>query len=339
MKNRTTILYFSLISCMFVLIFVDLKTGSVSISFSELFAFLNSDLSFEKTNIITQFRFPKMCTALLAGASLSVCGVLMQTLFQNPLAGPYVLGINSGANFMVAVFMLGGTTILGSSEVFISSIGIQGAAVTGACAMLLFMLMISEKMNQQSALLLIGIMLAQLISALQSLLEFFANADQLKRFFIWNLGSISNTTNQDVLVLFILVLLGCIAAVLVSHQLDVLSLGVNYSTSLGINVKQLRIVIILITGLLAGIVTAYCGPIAFVGIAVPHISRLLFKTSRHKIILTSSILIGSILLLVCDIIAQLPGNGIILPLNVITSIFGVPIIIYLLFKSSKNYFA
>jgi iron complex transport system permease protein len=263
----------------------------------------------------------------------------MQTLFQNPLAGPYVLGINSGANFMVAVFMLGGTTILGSSEVFISSIGIQGAAVTGACAMLLFMLMISEKMNQQSALLLIGIMLAQLISALQSLLEFFANADQLKRFFIWNLGSISNTTNQDVLVLFILVLLGCIAAVLVSHQLDVLSLGVNYSTSLGINVKQLRIVIILITGLLAGIVTAYCGPIAFVGIAVPHISRLLFKTSRHKIILTSSILIGSILLLVCDIIAQLPGNGIILPLNVITSIFGVPIIIYLLFKSSKNYFA
>jgi len=339
MKNRTTILYFSLISCMFVLIFVDLKTGSVSISFSELFAFLNSDLSFEKTNIISQFRFPKMCTALLAGASLSVCGVLMQTLFQNPLAGPYVLGINSGANFMVAVFMLGGTTILGSSEVFISSIGIQGAAVTGACAMLLFMLMISEKMNQQSALLLIGIMLAQLISALQSLLEFFANADQLKRFFIWNLGSISNTTNQDVLVLFILVLLGCIAAVLVSHQLDVLSLGVNYSTSLGINVKQLRIVIILITGLLAGIVTAYCGPIAFVGIAVPHISRLLFKTSRHKIILTSSILIGSILLLVCDIIAQLPGNGIILPFNVITSIFGVPIIIYLLFKSSKNYFA
>ena len=124
MKNRTTILYFSLISCMFVLIFVDLKTGSVSISFSELFAFLNSDLSFEKTNIISQFRFPKMCTALLAGASLSVCGVLMQTLFQNPLAGPYVLGINSGANFMVAVFMLGGTTILGSSEVFISSIGI-----------------------------------------------------------------------------------------------------------------------------------------------------------------------------------------------------------------------
>ena len=339
MKNRTTILYFSLISCMFVLIFVDLKTGSVSISFSELFAFLNSDLSFEKTNIITQFRFPKMCTALLAGASLSVCGVLMQTLFQNPLAGPYVLGINSGANFMVAIFMLGGTSILGLSEGFISSIGIQGAAVTGACAMLLFMLMISEKMNQQSALLLIGIMLAQLISALQSLLEFFANADQLKRFFIWNLGSISNTTNQDVLVLFILVLLGCIAAVLVSHQLDVLSLGVNYSTSLGINVKQLRIVIILITGLLAGIVTAYCGPIAFVGIAVPHISRLLFKTSRHKIILTSSILIGSILLLVCDIIAQLPGNGIILPLNVITSIFGVPIIIYLLFKSSKNYFA
>ncbi len=339
MKNRTTILYFSLISCMFVLIFVDLKTGSVSISFSELFAFLNSDLSFEKTNIISQFRFPKMCTALLAGASLSVCGVLMQTLFQNPLAGPYVLGINSGANFMVAIFMLGGTSILGLSNGFISSIGIQGAAVTGACAMLLLMLMISEKMNQQSALLLIGIMLAQLISALQSLLEFFANADQLKRFFIWNLGSISNTTNQDVLVLFILVLLGCIAAVLVSHQLDVLSLGVNYSTSLGINVKQLRIVIILITGLLAGIVTAYCGPIAFVGIAVPHISRLLFKTSRHKIILTSSILIGAILLLVCDIIAQLPGNGIILPLNVITSIFGVPIIIYLLFKSSKNYFA
>jgi iron complex transport system permease protein len=126
---------------------------------------------------------------------------------------------------------------------------------------------------------------------------------------------------------------------MISHMLDVLSLGVNYSTSLGINVKQLRIIIILITGLLAGITTAYCGPIAFVGIAVPHISRLLFQTSRHNIILSSSILIGAILLIVCDIISQLPGNGIILPLNVVTSVFGVPIIIYLLFKSSKNYFA
>ena len=339
MKNRTALLYLSLISCLLILIFLDLKIGSVSISFSDLVAFLNGDLSADKLTIITQFRFPKMCTALLAGASLSVCGVLMQTLFQNPLAGPYVLGINSGANFMVAIFMLGGTSLLGLSEGFLNTIGIQGAAVTGASAMLLIMLMISEKMNQQSALLLIGIMLAQLISALQSLLEFFANSDQLKRFFIWNLGSISNTTNLDVMILVFLVLLGCIAAVLISHQLDVLSLGASYSSSLGINVKQLRIVIILITGLLAGIVTAYCGPIAFIGIAVPHISRLLFKTSRHKIVLTSSMLIGALLLLVCDMISQLPGNGIILPLNVITSVFGVPIIIYLLFKSSKNYFA
>jgi iron complex transport system permease protein len=338
MKNRITLLYLSLISCLFVLIFIDLKTGSVSISFSDIFAFLNADLSSEKKNIISQFRFPKMCTALLAGASLSICGVLMQTLFQNPLAGPYVLGINSGANFMVAIFILGGTSLLGISEGFINSIGIQGASIIGACAMLLLMMIISEKMNQQHALLLIGIMLAQLISALQSLLEFFSNAEQLKRFFIWNLGSISNTTNQDVLILFIFVLLGCIAAIMISHRLDVLSLGVNYSTSLGINVKQLRIIIILITGLLAGITTAYCGPIAFVGIAVPHISRLLFKTSRHNIILSSSILIGAILLIVCDIISQLPGNGIILPLNVVTSVFGVPIIIYLLFKSSKNYF-
>jgi iron complex transport system permease protein len=304
-----------------------------------LIAYFKGELESDKSMILYQIRIPKLLTAILAGMSLSVCGVIMQTLFQNPLAGPYVLGINSGANLSVALIMLSTGSFIDFNNAFLSFISIQGAAVFGAFIMLLLMLAISKKFNQQAGLLLVGVMIAQMISAFQSLLEFFANADQLKSFLIWNLASLGNTNLNDIPILLTASFIGCGLALLLSRKMDILLLGSNYSTAMGINVKQLRVLIILITGILAGITTAYCGPIAFIGIAIPHISRLLFKTSLHKIIIPASMLIGAILLLLCDIICQLPDKGIILPLNVVTSIIGTPVIIYLLFKSSKNQFA
>lgn len=339
MKLKTTYTFLILGLLFVIAILVDLTIGSVSIDINELLNFFNGNLSNEKSVILNQIRIPKMLTAIFAGMSLSVCGILMQTLFLNPLAGPYVLGINSGANLAVSLVMLSTGSIININNELISSITLQGAAIVGSSLMLLLMLSISKKFSQQAGLLLIGFMLSQFISAIQSLLEFFASPEQLKSFFSWNMASIGNTTLKDMPIFLIITLSGCFAAILLANKMDLLLLGENYSSTLGLNAQQLRLFIILITGLLAGITTAYCGPIAFIGIAIPHVSRLVFKTSLHLIIIPASMLIGAILLLFCDVICQLPNNGIILPLNVVTSFIGTPIIIYLILKSSKQQLA
>ena len=339
MNTRTKYLYLILGFLFLIAVILNLISGSINIGIGDLISYLNGNLSDEKTIVLNQIRIPKMLTAMLAGMSLSVCGVIMQTLFLNPLAGPYVLGINSGANLAVALVMLSTGSVININNEFISLLSIQGAAIIGACSMLLLMLSISKKFSQQAGLLLVGVMIAQLVSAIQSLLEYFANPEQLKSFFIWNMASISNTTINDMPILFVISIIGCSAAYLLSTKMDLLLMGDNYSSTMGLNVKQVRLIIIIITGILAGITTAYCGPIAFIGIAIPHISRLLFKTSLHKTIIPSSMLIGAILLLFCDILCQLPDRGIILPLNVVTSFIGTPVIIYLIVKSSKQQIA
>lgn len=285
--------------------------------------------------IVQQIRLPKAITAVLAGMALSVCGILMQTLFRNPLAGPYVLGVNSGANLGVALVMLSSGFFGFEMSNFFADLGVVSAAVIGALAVLFLVMAVAKKVKNNTGLLLAGIMLGQMIAAFQSLLEYFSSAESLKGFIMWNMASIGSTTLSDLSLFAPLTIIICFLTLFLMKKLDVILLGENYASSLGINVKQTRFIIILITGVLSGIVTAFCGPIAFIGIAVPHLSRLFFKTSLHRYVVPASMLLGPSIMLLCDIICQLPVNGVLLPLNVITSLIGAPVILCLLLKN-KN---
>lgn len=285
--------------------------------------------------IVQQIRLPKAITAVLAGMALSVCGILLQTLFRNPLAGPYVLGVNSGANLGVALVMLSSGFFGFEMSNFFADLGVVSAAVIGSLAVLFLVMAVAKKVKNNTGLLLAGIMLGQMIASFQSLLEYFSSAESLKGFIMWNMASIGSTTLSDLSLFAPLTIIICFLTLFLIKKLDVILLGENYASSLGINVKQTRFIIILITGVLSGIVTAFCGPIAFIGIAVPHLSRLFFKTSLHRYVVPASMLLGPSIMLLCDIICQLPVNGVLLPLNVITSLIGAPVILYLLLKN-KN---
>lgn len=319
-----------------VLLFVlDILFGSISMSVSEALNALMGKGTVVSVQIVQQIRLPKAITAVLAGMALSVCGILMQTLFRNPLAGPYVLGVYSGANLGVALVMLSSGFFGFEMSNFFADLGVVSAAVIGALAVLFLVMAVAKKVKNNTGLLLAGIMLGQMIAAFQSLLEYFSSAESLKGFIMWNMASIGSTTLSDLSLFAPLTIIICFLTLFLIKILDVILLGENYASSLGINVKQTRFIIILITGVLSGIVTAFCGPIAFIGIAVPHLSRLFFKTSLHRYVVPASMLLGPSIMLLCDIICQLPVNGVLLPLNVITSLIGAPVILYLLLKN-KN---
>jgi len=285
--------------------------------------------------IVQQIRLPKAITAVLAGMALSVCGVLMQTLFRNPLAGPYVLGVTSGANLGVALVLLSSGFFGFEMGNFFANIGVVSAAIIGSLSVLFLVMAVAKKIKNNTGLLLAGIMLGQMISAFQSLLEYFSSAESLKGFIMWTMASLGKSSLSDLVLFAPLIIILSILSLFLIKKLDVILLGENYASSLGINVKRTRFVIVIITGVLSGVVTALCGPIAFIGIAVPHLSRLFLKTSLHRYVVPASMLIGPSIMLLCDIISQLPSNGVLLPLNVITSIIGAPVILYLLLKN-KN---
>lgn len=314
---------------------LDILFGSISMSVSEALNALMGKGTEASVQIVQQIRLPKAITAVLAGMALSVCGILMQTLFRNPLAGPYVLGVNSGANLGVALVMLSSGFFGFEMSNFFADLGVVSAAVIGALAVLFLVMAVAKKVKNNTGLLLAGIMLGQMIAAFQSLLEYFSSAESLKGFIMWNMASIGSTTLSDLSLFAPLTIIICFLTLFLIKKLDVILLGENYASSLGINVKQTRFIIILITGVLSGIVTAFCGPIAFIGIAVPHLSRLFFKTSLHRYVVPASMLLGPSIMLLCYIICQLPVNGVLLPLNVITSLIGAPVILYLLLKN-KN---
>lgn len=335
MKNTKPYLLVALGILLVLLFVLDILFGSISMSISEALNALMGKGTEASVQIVQQIRLPKAITAVLAGMALSVCGILMQTLFLNPLAGPYVLGVNSGANLGVALVMLSSGFFGFEMSNFFADLGVVSAAVIGALAVLFLVMAVAKKVKNNTGLLLAGIMLGQMIAAFQSLLEYFSSAESLKGFIMWNMASIGSTTLSDLSLFAPLTIIICFLTLFLIKKLDVILLGENYASSLGINVKQTRFIIILITGILSGIVTAFCGPIAFIGIAVPHLSRLFFKTSLHRYVVPASMLLGPSIMLLCDIICQLPINGVLLPLNVITSLIGAPVILYLLLKN-KN---
>ncbi len=290
-------------------------------------------------HIIVDYRLPKAITAIIVGSGLGVSGLLMQTLFRNPLAGPFVLGISSGATLGVATLILG-STFAGAavSGLLVTKWGLVIAASLGSVIVLFAVMLVSIKVRDTMAILIIGLMFGSITSAIVSILSYFAPADQLQQYIFWGFGSLGNLSWYDVLIFFCIAFSGMLLAITSIKPLNTLLLGENYARSLGLNIKMSRFLIIIATGLLAGSITAFAGPIAFIGLAVPHLTRQLFHTSDHKTLIPAVILIGSIIMLVCDSIAQLPTSDYTLPINAITSLIGAPVVIWLLVRKRKMLF-
>lgn len=290
------------------------------------------ELSPMEQNILYSIRFPKAVTAILAGASLSVAGLIMQTLFRNPLAGPYTLGVSSGASLGVALLtMLGG--VLSTFNFQLSAFGLPVAACLGATLVLLLVLAVSRRVTSNVSLLIVGMMFGSIAGALVSLLQNFANPDALKLFIVWTLGSLSSVGWEDMQLMLPVLAVGALFVLLSLKPLNGLLLGEDYARGLGIHVARTRLYIVLATGLLAGGVTAFCGPIAFIGVAVPHIARGIFRTSNHRLTIPASAVIGACLLLVCDVLCSLFIYP--LPISTVSALFGAPVIIWIILKNNR----
>ena len=340
-KNKERILLLALLLALIVFFFADVALGSIDIPLKNILSILfSNDIENEAwTNIILKIRFPKAVTAVLVGASLSVSGLQMQTLFKNPLAGPSVLGITSGASLGVAVIMLSSgvvTTIFSIRQLgFFSSWILIFSATLGAFLTLMFVLAIASKVKDNVILLLVGLMVSHITIALVSIWQYFSEPDQIKDYLLWTFGSLGGVTREHLVVLSIVVLIGLITALASSKALNVLLLGEDYARSLGLSVNKARLIIIVSTSLLAGSVTAFCGPIGFIGIAVPHLSRSIFNTSDHKLLIPVVCLFGPIIMLACDIITHFPGEQVILPINAITSLIGAPVVIWVILRRNN----
>jgi iron complex transport system permease protein len=340
MSNRLSGIILLLLALLVILAIMNISLGSVYIPFQKIFATLMGQ-SIENEgwqNIIIQFRLPKAITAILVGSGLGISGLLMQTLFRNPLAGPFVLGISSGASLGVAIAILAGMTF-GFS---LTQMGIGGSwiltisASLGAILVLLVVILVSLKVKDSMSLLIIGLMFGSATSAIVTVLQFFSKAESIQAYLVWTFGSLGGVTWQELQIFIPIVLFTLLAAFMLSKKLNALLLGDNYARSMGLNINNTRLLIIIATALLAGTITAFCGPIAFIGIAIPHITRLIFNTSNHKILFPMVVLCGAILMLICDIIAQIPGREYTLPINAVTSVFGAPLVIWLVIRR-KNF--
>ena len=329
MKSRSLILFIGLSLLAIGLFLADLAWGSIHISLSEILSvFFGKGAEGINSEILLNFRLPKAITAVLAGASLSVAGLMMQTLFRNPLADPYILGVSSGASLGVALVMMAAAFL---PVAFVSSgWALIAAAIIGASIVLVLVVGVSFKVNNAVSLLIVGIMFGTIASSFVSVLQNFSNPDAIKLFVMWTFGSLSAVTWNYMAVLLPVVLVGLGLAFYLQKKLDGLLLGENYARGLGISITKTRFLIVLATGLLAGGITAFTGPIAFVGVAIPHIARGVFRTSLHRILLPACVLLGASLLLVCDIISQMPTYT--LPINTISALFGAPIIIWIILK-------
>lgn len=329
MKSRSLILFIGLSLLAIGLFLADLAWGSIHISLSEILSvFFGKGAEGINSEILLNFRLPKAITAVLAGASLSVAGLMMQTLFRNPLADPYILGVSSGASLGVALVMMAAAFL---PVAFVSSgWALIAAAIIGASIVLVLVVGVSFKVNNAVSLLIVGIMFGTIASSFVSVLQNFSNPDAIKLFVMWTFGSLSAVTWNYMTVLLPVVLVGLGLAFYLQKKLDGLLLGENYARGLGISITKTRFLIVLATGLLAGGITAFTGPIAFVGVAIPHIARGVFRTSLHRILLPACVLLGASLLLVCDIISQMPTYT--LPINTISALFGAPIIIWIILK-------
>ncbi|MBT31636.1 MAG: iron ABC transporter [Thalassobius sp.] len=322
-------------SALVVLFFLlDIMYGTVSIPMKEVIHSLTGD-SVQKESwdfIIQEFRLPKALTAIIAGAGLALSGLLMQTLFRNPLAGPFVLGISNGASLGVAILVMAGSVLL-QPLLDMGEWGVVLAAVSGSALVLLLVLLVSMKVKDSISLLIVGMMVGSATGAIVSVLQYFSDAELIQAYLIWTFGSLAGVSWEQLQILGFTTLLGLLLTFFVQKQLNTFLLGEQYARGLGISIKRYRIIVIVATCLLAGSITAFCGPVAFVGLAVPHIARATLQTSNHQVLIPSVILIGAALMLGCDMIAQLPGRQDTLPINAVTAMLGSPVVIWVVIRS------
>ena len=335
-ERKVILIFLGLFLLVAVLLILDVFLGSVTIKPSEVVKAIFNTSHSDFQTIIMKFRMPKAITAVIVGVALSLSGLQMQTVFRNPMAGPYVLGISSGASLGVAFVILGFSSNITPET--ISGLGnwiLVAAAWVGAGAVMLLIMAISSRVKDIMTILILGIMLSGGISAIVTIMQYFSNESMLKSYVIWTMGSLGNLTTSQLNVLVISVSAGMILSLFSSKMLNALLIGENYASSIGLNVRFARTVIFICTSILAGSVTAFCGPIGFIGIAVPHIVRILFKTSDHKVLVPGTILMGGSIMLFSDIVSQLPGSESVLPVNAVTSLVGIPVVIWVILRNRK----
>ena len=326
--RKNTYIFIGLILLLLVLALVDTCSGSVWISPLSVF---NSQLSTLNSQLLLHLRLPKMLTAILTGAALSVAGLMMQTLFRNPLAGPYILGVSSGASLGVALVTMVTTLPVASSLIASSSDSlIATSAIVGSVLVMLLVMLIAKRIRSNVTLLIVGMMVGNIAGALVNMIQNFANPDSLKLFVVWTLGSLNGVGWEQLPVLTIGIILAAILVLMLIKPLNGLLLGEDYARGLGINVERTRWMMVAASCLLAGSVTAFCGPIAFIGVAVPHIARGILASSNHRLTVPATALIGANILLICDILCNLGTYS--LPISTMSALFGAPIILWIVLK-------
>ena len=336
LQGTHTIFMVILLAITLVLGFFDVLLGSVKIPFSSIVDMVlgRYDGPEEWKTIVMEFRLPRTVTALLAGSALSVSGLQMQTIFRNPLAGPYVLGISSGASLGVALLVLGFSTFVISNKIF-GNWAMVMAATFGSGLLLVLLLLVSVRIRNVMTILILGILFGSIATAIVAILQYFSSESLLKSFIMWTMGSLGNVTMTQLKVFALTVLVGLVMAFLSIKLLNGMLLGEDTVRTMGLNPLSIRIIVFSSTSLLAGGVTAFCGPIGFLGIVVPHLARMVFNTSDHRILLPGSFLIGSSFLLLSDLVSQLPGTDQILPINSVTALFGIPMIVWIIVRRKE----
>lgn len=332
MKRRAAWLFTSLSILALLLLLLDLAVGSVNIPLREVWTALTGAACDPTTaKIVVSIRLMKAVVAILTGAALAVSGLQMQTLFRNPLAGPYVLGISSGASLGVAIFILGAPLLGLAGSPVMSALGVAGAAWVGAAVILAVIAAVSRRIKDIMVILILGMMFSSGVGAVVQILQYLSHESALKTFVVWTMGSLGEVTSTQMGLLLPAVLIGLAIAIAVIKPLNLLLLGENYARTSGLNIRRSRSLIFLSTTLLAGTVTAFCGPIGFVGLAVPHVARMLFRNADHRILMPGALLSGIVMMLACDLVAKLLS----LPINTITALLGIPIVVWVVIRN-KN---
>lgn len=330
MKSRTTILFILFTAAVAVLFAADIAVGSVSIPIRDVWAALTGGECDPTTaRIIRDIRLMKAVVALVAGAALAVSGLQMQTLFRNPLAGPYVLGVSSGASLGVALFILGAPMLGLTGHAWLSSLGVAGAAWIGATATLALVAAISTRIKDIMVILILGMMISSGVSAIVQILQYLSAEEALKSFVVWTMGSLGDVTATQLALLLPAVAAGAALSVAAIKSLNMLLLGENYARSMGLDLRRSRSIILLSTTLLAGTVTAFCGPIGFIGLAMPHVARVIFRNADHRTLMPAAALTGAASLLLCDMVAKLLA----LPVNSITALLGIPVVVWVVVRN------
>lgn len=332
MQRRNTILFLLLSLLVVALLAIDMMVGSVGISAGEVWAAITGgECDPIKAKIIIDVRLMKAIVAILAGAALAVSGLQMQTLFRNPLAGPYVLGVSSGASLGVALFILGAPLLGVASSSLLSSLGVAGAAWIGSALVLALVGAVSQRIKDIMVILILGMMIGSAVSAVVQILQYMSHEEALKSFVVWTMGSLGDVTTSQLWLVAPAIIAGLVLSVAVIKPMNLMLLGEAYARTMGLNIRRTRSLILLSTTLLAGTVTAFCGPVGFIGLAIPHLARIIFQDADHRVLLPATALSGAISLLLCDIVSKL----LTLPVNTVTALLGIPIVVWVVVRN-KN---